>query len=120
MTTGRAGSGSSRVDSLPAVRKSLRHALGQPAPLKRLAARVFSGPKESRHHGAVKHDDEVVLEVRRLHEQAHLPPTKILAHLVELGVDINLGDVKRYADYRSRALLIPAENATPYIDRIGP
>jgi len=116
MTTGRAGRGSSRIDSGLAVRRSLLHALGAPEPMRRLATRVFSGPNEARKTGKVKHEASVVLEARRLAEQVHLPCPKIVEHLVGLGIEIDLADVRRYVEYQSRALLVPDENAEPYIE----
>lgn len=78
------------------------------------APREFSGPKPAGKATPAKHADAIVLEVRRLHEQCGMGATAVSRHIASFGVDITKADARRYINYQSRALLVPAPDAEPY------
>lgn len=84
-------------------------------PRTRRPPRDFSGPKPAGKTSPAKHADAIVLEVRRLHEQCGMGPTAVTRRIASLGIDITKADVNRYIDYQSRALLVPAPDAEPYL-----
>jgi hypothetical protein len=63
----------------------------------------------------VKGSDEVILEVRRLREQEGLNPSAIAKRMTELGHPMDLHRARGICEYTTRAHLIPADNASPYI-----
>jgi len=86
-----------------------------PEPLRRTDIPPAAGAGRVRRVQHVKHPDGVVLEVRRLSEQAKLSRSKIVAELKTKGIEIDEKDVTRYATYATRGALVPDENAAPYI-----
>lgn len=76
--------------------------------------REFSGPKPAGKTSPAKHADAIILEVRRLHEQCGMGATAVARHIASFGVDITKADARRYINYQSRALLVPAPDAEPY------
>ena len=99
-----------RPGLVSAVLKSLA-----PEPKKKFEPRAFSGPRPFKTGQATKHADEVILEVRRLHEQEGMHPNKIRERLLELGRDIDLAWIKSCTKYVQRSYLVPAENSQPYL-----
>lgn len=77
--------------------------------------REFSGPKPTGKTSPAKHADAIVLEIRRLHEQCGMGATAVARHIASFGVDITKDDARRYIHYQSRALLVPAHDAEPYL-----
>lgn len=77
--------------------------------------REFSGPKPTGKKSSAKHIDAIVLEARRLHEQCGMGATAVARRIASLGIDITKADARRYIDYQSRALLVPAPDAEPYL-----
>jgi len=102
----------------PLIRGSLASAFIEPPPPRKelLDSSHFSGPK-LRNKGAppAKHPDEVVLEVRRLKEQCRMSRVDIVKALAALGIQASKDDVDRYVNYATRAHLVPAEGAEPYV-----
>lgn len=98
------------------IRPSLAAALTEAnnEPRVKRAPREFSGPKPTGKTSPAKHADAIVLEARRLHEQYGMGATAVARHLASFGVDITKADARRYINYQSRALLVPAHDAEPY------
>lgn len=96
------------------IRPALMRALSPSAPLVRRELRVFHG-KNPVQNPFDQPGDDVILEIRRLHEQASLPARKILAHLTDLGHDRSLGWIYQTIRYHNRSHLVPALGASPYL-----
>lgn len=109
---------SSQVTShMPAIRQSLVAAIqgadyGKP-PVRR-PLRLFNGkqPVQDRSNAA---NDAMVLEVRRLHEQAGMTPVRITSHLASLGYSKTYSWVSSTCNYYNRSHLLPAANAASYL-----
>lgn len=85
-------------------------------PLKRTDIKPTAGASRSNNAGSgAKHPDEVVLEVRRLHEQHGVKKAEIVKMLSSKGVLITERDVYRYINYQTRGVLVPAQSAAPYL-----
>lgn len=101
--------------ALPYVRHGLREAMrASEPPAPRRAVRAFHG-----RHAVIRPQelpqDQLILEVRRLYEQACLPPMAIHTHITELGHQRSLGWVRQTCQYQNRSHLVPALNAAPYL-----
>lgn len=96
------------------IRPSLARALSPGTPLVRRALRSFHG-KHPVTRPLERPGDDVILEVRRLHEQAGLPTRQILAHLAGLGYDKTLSWVYQTSQYHNRGHLVPSLGAAPYL-----
>lgn len=86
-----------------------------PVPLKRTDIPPQAGAKLYRGKPKVKHEDRVVLEVRRLTEQQGVARSSVVALMQEKGIDINKDDVDRYCQYMTRGALVPDPDAKPYL-----
>lgn len=114
---GSTGAQGSLVRASPGIRPPLVAALtgSNNEPRTRRAPREFSGPKPTKKASPAKHTDVVVLEARRLYEQCGMGAAAVARHIASFGVDITEADARRYINYQSRALLVPAPDASPYI-----
>ena len=104
---------------LPWIRPTLVEAL-TPAPLPmaptgRRALRQFNG-KHPVVRPATGPQDALIMEVRRLHEQALLPAHQIIAHLAELGHSVTPAWVRQTLNYYNRSHLVPALGSDSYLD----
>lgn len=103
------------------IRSLLRHSLAQSfEPVKREPApdRIARGPKArvQGNHPKQVHSDEVVLEVRRLHEVEGLSAAKIIAMFAAVhGIDLG-SSVRGWLDYQTRSHLVPTRGRhEPYL-----
>ena len=100
---------------IPYIRHGLREAMRtSEVPVARRPDRVFHG-----RHAVIRPQelpqDKLILEVRRLYEQACLPPTAIHAHITTLGHERSLGWVRQTCQYQNRSHLVPTPGAAPYL-----
>ena len=65
-------------------------------------------PRQERPRPAVKEDDWVILEARRLREVHGMSARAISTHLAALGVSMTINRVTNVIDYTTRAHLVPA------------
>lgn len=108
--------GTHSVKSVLPIRRSLIDAvIGAPAPHKRIDIPPAAGASTKSSPKPVKHSDLVVLEVRRLHEQAGLSKRAVRELLEGKGIAITADDIHRYTQYQTRGALVPAAEAPPYI-----
>lgn len=91
--------------------------LGAPAPRAERKPRVFNGTHPVRLWTKAKHTDAVMLEVRRLKEQAQMMPRDIVTHLAALDITATREDVIRICSYATRGHLVPDEGAAPYLTK---
>ena len=106
----------------PAFRESLRLAVlgdeyGAVRPRKQcLPADAFSGPK-LRHRGpSGKEPDEVILEIRRLHEDEGANASAISRRLAAAGIHVAPARVDSITRYTTRSHLVPQSGHPPYIN----
>lgn len=67
-----------------------------------------------------KGPDEMVLEIRRLHEQVGMTPTQIRAHIAALDFALSVDRISNLVNYTTRSHLVPAPGALPYITKAAP
>lgn len=67
-----------------------------------------------------KGPDELILEIRRLHEQSGMQPVQIAKHLEAFGFDVPANRVRNICEYTTRAHLVPLQGASPYITKAAP
>lgn len=93
--------------------QSLAPEKGEPRP--ELAAQGPKARVQCKHPRSV-HPDEVVLEVRRLHEVEGLGPVKIIAMFPSMyGIELN-NSVNGWLKYENRSLLVPTPGRRePYL-----
>lgn len=109
--------GTHSVRSVLPIKRSLVDAvLGPPQPLKRKGDAPPQAGASAKKNGQVsKHPDNVVLEIRRLYEQAGLSRVMILELLYSKGIEVAREDIVRYTSYQTRGSLVPSADAAPYI-----
>lgn len=85
---------------------------------------VQRGPKPAdaprRSRPAIKEPDELLLEVRRLREQAGFSIGQIREHARHLGFELSADRAYSICNYTTRAHLIPAAGAPPYLEKAAP
>ena len=107
------GAACQNIASFPWLRPSLLHAMGV-EPIQRRVLRQFHG-KHAVTRPANDHQDALILEIRRLHEQVLMSPAKIHALVTILGHDKTLSWVRQTCIYHNRSHLVPAEGADSYL-----
>ena len=95
-----APNGTHRTFSGLALRPSLVKALWQPTP-----RQTKPQPRSTAPHS--KYPDELVLEVRRLHETENMSCAKITQHINSLGYTVLISWVRGITDYVNRPKLEP-------------
>ena len=117
--SGRIGAPMSVCSAGLGIRPALLHALTPNASPARRELRIFNG-KHPVMRPLPQPGDDVILEVRRLHEQACLPARKILVHLTALGHDRAIGWIYQTLRYYNRSHLVPTLGATTYLTESTP
>lgn len=111
----RIGTSCQTMYAMPSLRQGLVTALQvNDPPRPRREPRQFHGKHEVV-KPATQDGDALILEVRRLYEQALLPPRKIRALLLELGHDKTSSWVRATCNYHNRSHLIPTDGAASYL-----
>lgn len=82
-----------------------------------IPARGVAAAGKPRSNGRSKEPDAVILEARRLHEQEGMSYAQVAIHLQAHGHSVGKDRVASICNYTTRAQLIPAANAQPYIER---
>lgn len=108
------GAACSRISVLPWLRPGLVQALTSVTPTPRRALRQFHG-KHAVTRPANDHQDALILEIRRLHEQVLLGARQIHTLLATAGYDKSYSWVRQTCIYHNRSHLVPALGAASYL-----
>jgi hypothetical protein len=75
---------------------------------------IYSGPKPHKGGNKTKHSDNIVLEIRRLHETCKMTRLEIIDHFADLGITLKYAEINGLLQYHTRALLVPKDTNVPY------